>query len=208
MNRTLPKSTRDPEELQDEKLRIRTAGRIDSQEDDNHYPYEPTSYAVLQRAAESGLIGNKNHLVDYGSGKGRAAFFLHDLSGCSVTGVEFDKDLHTASLENLETYAGDREGICFVLGDAERFAVPHDADLFWFFNPFSVKVLRAVTARIMESWYDAPRRMLLFFYYPSDEMVSFLMTLDGLTFYDEIDCRDLFPGNNPRERILIVEMEA
>ncbi len=34
----------------------------------------------------------------------------------------------------------------------------------------------------------------LFFYYPSDEYISYLMTVDELVFSDEIDCRDLFPG--------------
>ena len=31
------------------------------------------------------------------------------------------------------------------------------------------------------------------------------MEEDELMFYDEIDCRDLFPGEDPRERILIFE---
>ena len=45
--------------------------------------------------------------------------------------------------------------------------------------------------------------MLLFFYYPSAEYISWLMTVEELTFYDEIDCRDLFPGNDSREQIVI-----
>ena len=58
----------------------------------------------------------------------------------------------------------------------------------------------------MGSYYENPREMLLFFYYPSDEYVSYLMTVDEIAFYDEIDCRDLFDGDNPRERIMIFEM--
>ena len=49
------------------------------------------------------------------------------------------------------------------------------------------------------------REILLFFYYPSEEYVSCLMEEDELMFYDEIDCRDLFPGEDSRERILIFE---
>ena len=48
--------------------------------------------------------------------------------------------------------------------------------------------------------------MLLFFYYPSEEYVSFLMTQEQLMFYDEIDTRDLFPGEDSREKILIFEV--
>ena len=46
----------------------------------------------------------------------------------------------------------------------------------------------------------------MFFYYPADEYISSLMTVDELEFYDEIECEDLFPGNDPRERILIFQL--
>jgi hypothetical protein len=58
-------------------------------------------------------------------------------------------------------------------------------------------------ARILESYYRAPREILLFFYYPSDDFVANLMTVDELEFYDEIECDDLFPEKDSRERILI-----
>ena len=61
-------------------------------------------------------------------------------------------------------------------------------------------------SRIIDSYYAAPREILLFFYYPSDEYISFLMTVDELTFSDEIDCGDLFEGKDPREKILIFEI--
>ena len=57
-----------------------------------------------------------------------------------------------------------------------------------------------------ESWYEKTREMLLFFYYPSDEYISYLMTVEELLFSDEIDCRDLFDGNNVREKIMIFEI--
>ena len=193
----------DREKTEDEKLHIRTCGRSDDYEDDNHHPYEPTPYTVLRRASKSGMIGRKNHLIDYGAGKSRAAFFLHHACGCRVSGVEFQPEFFRAAQENLKTYIGDRRGIRFILQDAERYAVPSDADLFWFFNPFSVTILRSCLARITESYYECPRPLKLFFYYPSDEFAAFLMTCDDLVFYDEIDCRDLFPGNDPRERILV-----
>ena len=36
--------------------------------------------------------------------------------------------------------------------------------------------------------------------------VSYLMTVEELTFLDEIDCGDLFPGKDPRERVLIFNL--
>lgn len=40
----------------------------------------------------------------------------------------------------------------------------------------------------------------------ADEYISYLMTVDELAFMDEIDCRELFDGENPRERIVIFEV--
>ena len=63
-----------------------------------------------------------------------------------------------------------------------------------------------VMARICDSWYAHPREVFLFFYYPADEYISYLMTVDELEFYDEIECEDLFEGNDPRERIMIFQL--
>ena len=65
---------------------------------------------------------------------------------------------------------------------------------------------RSVFARIIESWYGNPREVLLFFYYPADEYISYLMTVDELEFYDEIECDDLFEGKDSRERIMIFQL--
>ena len=54
----------------------------------------------------------------------------------------------------------------------------------------------------MESWYENPREIFLFFHYPADEYIAYLMTLQELEFYDEIECDDLFEGDQ-RERIMI-----
>ena len=41
------------------------------------------------------------------------------------------------------------------------------------------------------------------FYYPSEEYISYLLTVDELEFYDEIDCGDLFEKKDSREQIMI-----
>ncbi|MFQ9151334.1 MAG: hypothetical protein ACLR6B_07090 [Blautia sp.] len=89
---------------------------------------------------------------------------------------------------------------------AETYPVPVEVDRCYFFNPFSVELLQKVLAQIYTSYYENPREILLFFYYPSEEYVSCLMTEEQFLFYDEIDTRDLFEGNNEREKILIFEV--
>ena len=139
----------------DKLLKIKTTGRDDSHSDQYRYPYEPTSYMVLERLANSGLIRKNNTLIDYGTGKGRVCFYLSYQTRC---------------------------------------------------NPFSVEILQSVLARIYESYYENPREILLFFYYPSEEYISILMTQEQLIFYDEINTSDLFPGEDNREKILIFQV--
>lgn len=187
----------------EEKLKIRTAGREDAHADALHYPYEPTPYAVLERLGESRYLTRKSRLVDYGCGKGRVGFYLRQTVGCNVTGIEYDRALWQAARDNL-IRSGAR-GVDFICMPAERYAVGH-ADCFYFFNPFSVEILRAVIGKILESYYAQPRQMRLFFYYPSGDYLAWLLSQDILTLTDEIDCRDLFPGEDPREKIMVFEL--
>lgn len=190
----------------DRLLNIRTTGIDRSNSDQYRYPYEPTPYCVLERLANSGWIGKANTLIDYGCGKGRVDFFLSYQTRCHSIGVEYDERIFAKAEENREV-AVSSERVEFILANAENYMVPERVDRFFFFNPFSRELLQKVVSRILESYYAAPRRMLLFFYYPSNEYISYLMTVDELQFWDEIDCRDLFSGDEPRERIVVFELE-
>ena len=190
----------------DKKLKIETYGRLDGHADAYHHPYEPTPYCVLERLAESEYIGKESKVLDYGCGKGRVSFFLNYKLGCQVIGIEYEEKICAQARKNLESYVkGTACWVEFVCQDAKDFPV-READCFYFFNPFSVEILQSVLGKILESYYEKPRSMQLFFYYPSDEYVEYLMTRDELMFVDEIDCSDLFDGENQRERILIFEV--
>ncbi len=186
----------------DKLLQIKTTGRDDTNADQYRYPYEPTPYSVLERLANSGLIRKQNTLIDYGCGKGRVGLFLSYQTRCHSIGVEFDERIFNDAMSNKENgVSGSRAE--FLNENAETFPVSAEVDRCFFFNPFSVEILRKVVARVLESFYEEQREILLFFYYPSDEYVSYLMTVDELQFVDEISCGDLFDGNDPRERIMI-----
>ena len=192
------------EEKWDRLLQIRTSGRDDSHADQYRYPYEPTPYCVLERLADSGYLRKGNTLLDYGCGKGRVEFFLSWQTRCRTIGIEYDERIYEKAVENQKRAAAAGR-VTFELVNAEQFQVPEEADRVYFFNPFSLEILQKVISRIIDSYYAAPREILLFFYYPSDEYISFLMTVDELTFSDEIDCGDLFQGKDSRERIIIFE---
>ena len=192
----------DNENTWDKLLQIKTTGRDDSNSDQYCYPYEPTPYSVLERLANSGLIRKKEVVLDYGCGKGRVDFFLAYQARANTIGIEYDERIYQSAMMNQKTAVSGAK-TRFELAKAEGYVVPTEVKHCYFFNPFSVELLHKVIARILESYYENPREMYLFFYYPSDEYISYLMTVDELEFYDEISCDDLFEGHDNREQIMI-----
>lgn len=191
--------------MYDKLLKIKTSGRDDLRADTYRYPYEPTPYEVLERLASSGYIGKKDVVLDYGCGKGRVEFFLSYQTRAKTIGIEYDETIYAKALENQKSAAVGGKTV-FLLQNAENYEVLEEVNRCYFFNPFSVELLRKVMARILDSFYANPREILLFFYYPSEEYISYLMTMDQLVFLDEIDCRDLFNGKDQRESILIFQL--
>lgn len=189
----------------DRLLNIRTTGRDDTNADPFHHPYEPTPYAVLEKLVQSGYITKKNTVVDYGCGKGRVSFFLHHEIKCRMIGLEYDQRIYEQALRNQTEYSK-HNNIMFICEDAVKYKI-EDEDCFYFFNPFSVEVLQAVMTQIMSSYYENPRAMKFFFYYPDDAYVAWLMQSD-LEFIDEIDCRYLFDGKDHRECILVFGIDV
>lgn len=155
--------------------------------------------------AETGLIGKKQTLLDYGTGKGRVCFFMSYQTRCFSVGIEYNERIFQNAQENKKhAVSGSRTD--FVMENAESYVIPEAVNRCYFFNLFSVEILRKVLARIYDSYYGNKRKILLFFYYPSDEYLGLLMTEEHLLFSDEISCEDLFPGENNRERILVFEV--
>ena len=168
------------EDSWDRLLKIRTSGRDDTGSDRYKYPYEPTPYSVLERLGNSGEIGKKNTVLDYGCGKGRVDFFLSYQTGCNSIGIEYNERFYQTALRNQKK-AVSSEKVCFVQQDAAM-------------------------ARILESWYENQRELRLYFYYPSQEYEVYLNGLDELQYEGAVNCMDLFPGNNMREKILIFSL--
>lgn len=193
----------DHEHTWDQQLRIRTVGRDDQKADQYHHPYEPTPYCVLERLAGSGFFTEADAVLDYGCGKGRVGLFLAHQTQAHAIGIEYDDRIYAEALENQKTA---KAKASFLLTRAENYEVPAAVNRCYFFNPFSAEILHKVMARILDSWYESPREIFLFFYYPADAYIAGLMTVDELEFHDEIACDDLFPGNDARERILIFRL--
>lgn len=195
-------SVRQTEQYWERRLGIHTSGEDESRADKHHSPYQPTDYRVLERIARTGIISGTNTLVDYGSGMGRVAIALSEMTGCHAIGVEYDARLCARAESNAKTHPKTR----FVCEDAARFEVPVDADRFFFFNPFSTRVFLSVLRRVRDSLNARPREIMLLFYFPVEDYIDHLSS--EFPEWDEIDCRDLFGTDDPRERVLICRMSS
>ena len=182
----------------DKRLHIHTIGRED--EANPHYsPYEPTPYSVLQRLADSGHIRRRDHLLDYGCGKGRVAFFMASVVGCRVTGIDYSQKLIDIAKENrAASRLGDRVTLRCCL--AEQYD-PQDENVFFFFNPFSEKVFEGVLRRLAQRGTGT-----LICYYPSEAYTACLNLTPEVEHIDTIDCGDLFNGKDERERIEVFRL--
>lgn len=195
----------DIEKEWDEILNIKTSGRDDSRSNQLNFPYEPTDYVVLNRIATYGYIRKKDLLLDYGSGKGRVSFLFAYQTGCRTIGIEYDERLiYRAEKNKKRAVSGGKTA--FVHANASEFFVPDEANRCFFFNPFSTEVLGDVLDQLCISYEANPRKILLFFYYPSKEYEEFLAKDEYVTLVEIIDCQDLFEDSNDREKVLVYEL--
>ena len=173
------------EQYYDAVLHIKTVGEQKGFNKSMHYHrYEPTPYSGLDELLNQYEIRSSDRIVDFGCGKGRLNFYMHHKCGASAVGIEMNEEFYKEAMDNRDRYArkarNSKGKIQFQCCLAQEYEIdPHD-NRFYFFNPFSVSLLRRVLGRIEESYYENPREMLLFFYYPSDEYVAYLMTKDEL----------------------------
>lgn len=201
--------------LNDSKLHIKTTGRDDRYSNRMTYAYEPTTYTVLKRIAESGLIEKEDVLLDYGCGLGRVPIYMHDSLGCKCIGIEIVPTFFQQTCDNIRQYLKEQSKKAkrkvddqFLTAScirAEEYEVPSDVTACFFFNPFDISIMRNVVQRLKASYNLCPRNIKLFIYYPQSEYVAFLSTVPEISFLDEIDCTDLFEPLDERNRVVIYE---
>jgi tRNA1(Val) A37 N6-methylase TrmN6 len=129
---------------------IRTM-QIKKSDDTNNYHYQGASYMVLldlfKKLPEH--LKNKN-FIDIGSGKGRALFCAEYSGFNSLIGVELDKELVEIANENIHRYLLKRKEshFTFICENALTYIIPEGTSVFFFFNPFSEKIMQEVEKKI------------------------------------------------------------
>ncbi|HLS65699.1 MAG TPA: SAM-dependent methyltransferase [Pseudogracilibacillus sp.] len=168
------------EKKYDKQLHIRTVGLREWRNNDakKYNRYEATPYEALEVLLNSYKAPENSKLVDFGSGRGRVAFFFHDKLHIPVTGIEANDKTFEEALKNKMTYRRKRSHInapiTFEYALAEQYEIQHDDNLFYFFNPFSVQIFKRVVNNIIHSLKEQERMADIILYYPLPDFVHLL----------------------------------
>lgn len=173
----------------------------------HHNRYEPTPYIHLKELFNRHPLNSEDGLVDFGCGKGRLNFYVHDRFSCRATGVELNTSFCGEAQRNLESYSrmsrhrksGDK--IRFLCSMAQDYEVQPEDNVFYFFNPFSVQIFMKVLDNILRSAEMYPRQMDIILYYPSSEYINFLERKTVFELLEEISLPAI--NRDPAEQFLV-----
>jgi SAM-dependent methyltransferase len=192
--------------MNDKLLNIKTETVQKAAYDSQHYNrYEPTPYHVLDRLFDTVEFESRDRVVDFGCGTGRLNFFLHYRFQTTVIGVEMNEFYYQEAVENRKNYLSefhlDGNQIKFEKCLAQDYAVHPQDNVFYFFNPFSVRIFIKVINNILRSFEEMNREIQLILYYAPEDYVFFLENQTSFRLEREI----VLPGN-AYEKILIYSL--
>lgn len=188
-------------------LNINTGGYQKETHKSFHYhPYEPTQYSALEILFEAYIIKRTDHVVDFGSGKGRLNFYINYFFNATVTGVEMNEIFNQTALENKRSYQQkfQNDNLYFYNGLAEFYPIAPLDNRFYFFNPFSKEIFVRVINNILQSAEAAKREIELILYYPHDDYIFHLEHATSFELEKEIRLPSF--QKDPYERFLIYRL--
>lgn len=139
---------------------------------------ESTPYKALDDFFKCYEVSEDDVFVDFGAGRGRTSFYVHNRFGIPVRGVELHEltfdDLVKNERHYLRAKGLEFSNIYFEFGYAEQYQIQEDENIFYFFNPFSVGIFREVVANILASLEKNPREADLILYFPENAFKKFM----------------------------------
>jgi len=141
--------------------------------DQNHH-YQGASYFILFSIFNELPAETKNFpLIDYGCGKGRALFVAEQCGFSHLIGVDIAKELIDYANENKAIYKkkNQQSSIDFLFEDATQYQIPHNSQVFYFFNPFGEDIMQKVICNIKESIKLNPRKVYCIYLNPKYKAV-------------------------------------
>ncbi len=163
----------------DKTLQIKTVGLREWGSNTPAYNrYEATPYSALDTLFQWYTLEENDRLVDFGCGRGRVTFYVHNRFKIPVTGVEANDKTFDEALKNKRTYRKKRQHIkapiTLEYALAEQYEIDEADNCFYFFNPFSLKIFKRVIANILKSVKKHDRTINLILYYPLPEFKEYL----------------------------------
>lgn len=152
--------------------------------------YEPARVVELRRtfARLRQLVGTDSTVVDLGSGKGRILLVAAESGFEAATGVEFAGELCRIARKNIETFrrrSGNRAKIEIVEGDVAEYESPLTDTVYVLFNPFDELVTGQFFARLVASFKEYPRRILICLY--NTQSVDLIREITSFEVIDQSD---------------------
>lgn len=155
------------------RLGVATAGdhllRAEGLDRAENHDHSASSVLDLKRAlALASPAPERDVFIDFGSGKGRAVLVAAGLPFRRVIGVELSPQLSAISSENLQR-ARPRlkcQEVKIETIGADRFEIPADANVLYFYNPFGGSVMVGVIENLQRSLLAAPRHVTIVFATP------------------------------------------
>ncbi len=140
---------------------------------ENHH-YQGASYYILFSVLQKTPAHLKQTpFIDFGCGKGRALFVAEQCGFTNLIGVDIAKELIDDANKNLVVYKplNKTSRIQFQFSDATTFAIPEDASVFYFFNPFGETIMQQVLQNITKSIKENPREIICLYLNPKFKKV-------------------------------------
>lgn len=194
----------------DKQLHIKTEGTIEILQSSAHYNrYEATSYAALNALFEIYPLSKKDHIVDFGCGKGRVPIYSVYRFGNSATGIDLNGRLLQEAYINLAEFRSSQKrslgSVEFEKQTAENYSIEPRQNIFYFFNPFSVEIFKSVIQNVMDSIEKHERQVDVILYYPTTAYIYFLEEQTPFERIEELPI-PMLSQENEDERILIYRM--
>lgn len=157
----------------DRRLGIKTVGLREWGGHTHYNRYEATPYDALDRLFQVYRFRKGDRVVDFGCGRGRVTFSIHNRFHVPVVGIEAHDKTYEEALANKSSYRFKAKRIPAPIklkyGLAEHYEVKPSDNRFYFFNPFSYRVFQKVMGNIMKSVEETPRTVDVILYYPLPE---------------------------------------
>lgn len=192
----------------DEKLMIRTMGIREWREETPYNRAESTPYVALETLFEKYKLSDEDQLVDFGAGRGRVAFYIHNKFNIPITAVELNELTLDEALRNKKGYRSHADHleapIQFQYGFAEQYEVTEEDNKFYFFNPFKAEIFEEVVENIVRSAEKVGKEIDIILYYPMPGYKRYLKEKTDFQLVEKI----LVDGmKDKREKFLIYRLD-